>query len=116
MQYLIKIVLSALLITLISEIGKRSSFWGAVLASLPFISILAFVFLYHEQETKDVEVISKLSIDIFWLVIPSLALFITLPYLLRKGIQFYPALGVACLVTIACYYLMSLLLQKMGMM
>jgi len=49
MYYLIKIVLSAALIMLISEIAKRSSFWGAVLASLPFISIIAFVFLYEEN-------------------------------------------------------------------
>lgn len=114
MQYLIKIVLSAVLITLISEVAKRSSFWGAILASLPFISILAFLFLY--VETKDVEKISSLSIDIFWLVIPSLVLFVSLPMLLKKGISFYPALGLSCILTIGAYYLMSLGMKKFGLL
>ena len=112
MQYLIKIVLSAVLITIISEIGKRSSFWVSVLASLPFISIIAFIFLY--QETKDIQKVSSLSTDIFWLVIPSLALFLALPYFLKKGYAFYPSLGLACLITIVCYYLMTLLMGKMA--
>ena len=99
---------------LISEIAKRSSFWGAVLASLPFISIIAFVFLY--EETKDAEAVSSLSVDIFWLVIPSLALFIALPILLKKGFSFYLSLGLACLITIACYYLMTLGLKKFGIL
>jgi len=110
MQYLIKILLSAVLITAISEIAKRSSFWGAVLASLPFVSILAFIFLY--TDTKDIQKISALSTDIFWLVIPSLVLFLALPFLLKKGIGFYLALGASCVLTIGAYFLMSLVLQK----
>jgi len=109
MQYLIKIVLSAVLITIISEIAKRSSFWGAITASLPFISILAFVFLYHE--TKDLQKVSNLSADIFWLVIPSLALFLALPYLIKRGIEFYSALGISILITIVAYFLLTNILQ-----
>ena len=105
MQYIIKVLVSGVLIMLISEIAKRSSFWGAIIASLPIISIIAFLFLYHE--TGDVGQIRKLSVDIFWLVIPSLGLFISLPWLLKKGMSFYPALGVACLITIGCYLLMN---------
>jgi len=76
MQYIIKIILSAILIVAISELAKRSSFMGAILASLPMTSILAFVFLYYE--TQDSEKVSALSTDIFWLVIPSLTLFLVL--------------------------------------
>ncbi len=114
MQYVLKILISAFLIFAISEIAKRSSFWGAVLASLPFLSILAFVFLYHE--TKNIQKISDLSIGIFWLVIPSLVLFVSLPMLLKKGWSFYPSLAGACLLTIGAYYGMTFVLQKIGMM
>jgi len=96
----------------ISEIAKRSSYWGGIMASLPLISIIAFIFLY--EETKDIKAISSLSTDIFWLVIPSLALFIMLPIMLKKGMNFYGSLGVSCLVTIVCYYLMTLGLKKFG--
>jgi len=112
MYYVIKIVLSAGLIMLISEIAKRSSLWGAILASLPFISIIAFVFLY--EETKDVEKVSALSADIFWLVIPSLALFLALPILMKKGLGFYASLLIACVITVGCYYLMTLGMRFLG--
>lgn len=114
MQYFLKILLSAILIVAISEIAKRSSFWGSILASLPFISIIAFIFLY--QETKDLQKISDLSIGIFWLVIPSLVLFLAIPFLIKKGLSFYPSLGLACLLTIGAYFGMTYLLKQFGMM
>lgn len=114
MYYALKIILSAGLIMAISEIAKRSSYWGGIMASLPLISIIAFIFLY--EETKDIKAISSLSTDIFWLVIPSLALFVMLPLLLKKGVNFYASLGLSCLVTIVCYYLMTLVLKKFGVL
>lgn len=110
--FIIKILVSAVLVALISEIGKRSGFWGAVLASLPLTSILAFVWLY--KDTKDIEGISRLSMGIFWLVIPSLVLFIALPLLLKSGLSFYPSLLVAVALTVISYFAMSLILKSMG--
>lgn len=114
MYYLIKIITSALLITLISEVAKRSSTFGAFIASLPLISIIAFVFMYVDN--KDVGAITDLSKDIFWLVIPSLALFVSLPILLNKGLHFYAALGIASSITIVCYFAMISILKYFGMM
>ena len=114
MQYIIKIILSAILIVAISEIAKRSSFMGAILASLPMTSILAFVFLYYE--TQDSKKVSALSIDIFWLVIPSFTLFLVLPFLLKKDMNFYLSLGIACALTVASYSVMIFGLKKMGIM
>ena len=114
MQYLLKIIISAVLITLISEIAKSSSFWGAVLASLPATSLIAFIFLY--TETGDAEKVSSLSTAIFWLVIPSLVLFLALPILIKKGLSFYPAFGISCLLTIASYFAMSWGLKKFGIL
>ena len=67
----------------VSELAKRSSFWGAALASLPLTSLLAFVWLY--LDTGDIQKVSSLSQGIFWLVLPSLLLFVVLPLLLRSG-------------------------------
>jgi hypothetical protein len=102
--YLTKIAITTLLIVLISEIAKRSSFVGAVLASVPLVSVLAMVWLYID--TSDVERVSALSSSIFWLVIPSLALFISLPLLLKQGIHFYPAMAISIAITVLCYWLM----------
>ncbi len=108
----IKILITSGLVVAISEIAKRSSMMAGILASIPLISVLGFIWLY--LDTKEVEKISNLSTSIFWLVIPSLALFVTLQILLNKGFGFYPSLGVATSITVVCYYLMILILGKFG--
>jgi len=47
--------------------------------------------------------VADLSFDIFWLVIPSLALFLVLPPLLRAGWNFWAALGLSVVVTVTLY-------------
>src|SRR5262245_46548637 len=101
-QYLTKVAVTALVVVAIAELGKRSSFWAAVLASLPLTSLLAFLWLH--VETGNREAVAALSTSIFWLVLPSLPLFVVLPVMLRAGWSFWLSLGVACLATIASYF------------
>ena len=112
LYYSIKILLSSLIIVAVSEIAKRSSLLGAALASLPLTSLLAFVWLY--LDTGDVQKVSSLSSDIFWLVLPSLALFLVLPLLIKMGWGFWLSLAVAMLVTAACYGVMLLLFNRIA--
>lgn len=112
LQYAIKVLVTAIVVVAISELGKRSSFWGAVLASLPLTSLLAFIWLY--RGTGDVEVIASLSQGVFWLVLASLPLFLILPALLRNGMSFWPALGISCLATIAAYFGLVWVLRRFG--
>ena len=107
--YLIKILVSAGLIVLISEIGKRSSLLGAVFASLPLVSFLAIMWIYFE--TKDTKQIAALSSDIFWLVLPSLLFFVILPVLLRRSMNFFLAFAISAVVMIAGYFLLTLVLK-----
>ena len=108
----IKVIITSLIIVAISEISKRSSFIGALLASLPLVSVLAMVWLYID--TKDVEKVSDLAGSIFWLVIPSLAFFISLPLLLKKGLDFYLSMGASMLITAGCYFLLIKILLRFG--
>ena len=110
--YIIKVLVSAVLIIAISEIGKRSSLWGGILASIPIVSVLAFIWLYID--TKSVEKISQLSYSVSWLVIPSLSLFLILPVFLKLKWDFFPALLVSIVVMIVFYYLMIFILGKFG--
>lgn len=108
----IKFALSAAIIVLISEVAKRSIFWGGILASLPIVSILALIWLY--LDTRDVQTVSSLSLNIFWMVLPSLVLFLVLPMLLKKQIPFPWALLLASMATVGAYYGMAQLLQRLG--
>ncbi|MAK65487.1 MULTISPECIES: DUF3147 family protein [unclassified Methylophaga] len=110
--YITKVFVSAVVIVVISEVAKRSSIFGAIIASVPLISVIAIIWLY--QETGDVTKISILASNIFWLVLPSLALFITLPILLNMGLHFYLSLLIAVCVTVISYYFMLLALRSFG--
>ena len=110
--YVLKVLVSALLIVAISEISKRSIFLGALVASLPLISILAFFWLY--LDTKDIQKISALSINIFWLVIPSLILFLTLPKFLELQLGFYLSLSLSMALTALSYFIMLKILSSFG--
>ena len=101
LQLVVRLLLSGGLIVGASEIAKKNDVFGAFLASLPLISVFAMVWLYND--TGDPEQIATFSKDIFWLVIPSLVLFLTLPLFLQKGMEFWPALGISILLTVLAY-------------
>jgi hypothetical protein len=101
--YLLKTLVSAVLIVAVSELGKFNSVAGALLASLPITSLLAFIWLYWD--TGSTERIAELSQNIFWLVLPSLILFLVLPLLLRLGFGFWAALSIAMSLTAGVYLL-----------
>ena len=108
----IKIAVTAVLVVAISEVAKRSSLLGAVLASIPLTSVLAMLWLY--ADTGDAGKVADLATGIFWLVLPSLVLFIALPLLLRAGWAFAPSLVIACALTVAAYFLMLAILNRFG--
>jgi hypothetical protein len=99
--YITKVAVTSVVVVAVAEIGKRNSAWAAAIASLPLTSLLAFVWLY--VETGDAARVSALAASIFWLVLPSLALFVLLPLLLRSGMTFWPSLAVAIAGTLGAY-------------
>lgn len=110
--YVFKIAVTTILIVLISEIAKRNTLVGAILASVPLVSVLAMMWLYID--TKDIDKISTLSTSIFWLVLPSLLLFIALPLLLKQGINFYLSISFSIGITALCYWVMISVLNYFG--
>ena len=108
----LKVIVTAALVVAISEIAKRSTFAGAVLASIPLTSVLAMIWLY--ADTGDAEKVAALATGIFWLVLPSLALFISLPLLLRAGYPIGLSLAASSALTAVCYFAMVAVLGRLG--
>jgi len=77
--FLAKVIVSAVVIALASEVAKRDAFWGALLIALPLASILAISWLY--VETRDNTLVTRFARDIFLLVPVSLLFFV--PFLLE---------------------------------
>ncbi|MCC0057663.1 MAG: DUF3147 family protein [Hyphomicrobiaceae bacterium] len=108
----IKVLLTSVLVVAVSEASKRSPLFGALIASIPLTSVLAMIWLY--VDTGDTEKIARLSTGIFWLVLPSLVLFISLPILLRAGLDFYVSLAASVALTVGAYFAMLYVLGAAG--
>jgi hypothetical protein len=113
MLYLIfKSLLSGVIIMAVSQIAKRSPAFGALVASLPLVSLLAIIWLW--RDTGDTERIASHAEATFWYVIPSLPMFLALPYMLRHGASFWIALLAACALTVALYGITILIAARFG--
>lgn len=97
---------------LISEIAKRSSLAGALLAAIPLVSILAMTWMYVDTNNSDSAV--EFSNRIVWLIAPSMTLFIAFPFLIKKGLSFYPSMLISIVMTIIAYYSVIFVLEKFG--
>jgi hypothetical protein len=111
-RFILKILISSIFIAASTELARRSTLFGAVLISLPVTSVLAIIWLY--RDTGDIAQVQNYSMGIFWAVIPSLILFVSLPLFLKQGIRFEFSLGLSCLATFLSYLLFGFLLSKFG--
>ncbi len=100
-QLIVKAIVSGLVVAIASEAARRSSFVGALIVSLPLISILTLAWLYWD--TGSAQEVEDLSWSILWLVVPSLAFFVAVPVLIRVGVGVPLAIAGACGVTAVVY-------------
>lgn len=112
MYLILKFTLSAAIIVAVSEVARLSPRLGGLIASLPLVSLLGMIWLY--VDTRDAQAVAVLSREIFWLVLPSLLLFVALPWLLRRGLDFYPALAASITLMLAAYGGTLALLRQFG--
>ena len=107
-----KYALTALIIVGVSEIAKRSDRLGALIASLPFVTILVLFWLFVEKQPT--EKLANHAYYTFWYVLPTLPMFLVLPLLLRKGMHFVLAMVICAALTVFCFWLTAVLVKKMG--
>ena len=113
MLYLaIKAGLSGIIIAIVSEVAKRYPGFGALIASLPLVSVLGMMWLWRDK--PDVPNMAAHVEATFWFVLPSLPMFLLIPWLLRSGVSFWLALTLGCAVTIALYLAMTALGPRIG--
>lgn len=99
--YAIKILVSVTVILLAAEIAKRSPAWGALIISLPLISILSMSFLYYD--TKNVQGVVDLARSIPLALIPSVVFFFGFVLLAKLQMPFIITLFLACVLMMGSY-------------
>jgi hypothetical protein len=110
---LIKAAMSGAIVAIVSEVAKRYPGFGALIASLPLVSVLGMIWLWHDK--PDVPNMAAHVEATFWFVLPSLPMFLAVPWMLRSGVGFWAALAIGCTLTIAFYLLMTWAGPKFGL-
>ena len=106
-----KYAITAAVVVLVSEVAKRSDRLGALIASLPLVTLLALTWLYVEKQPA--EKIANHAWYTFWYVVPTLPMFLLFPWLLNR-FGFWAALGLSAVVTIVCFGLFAMIVRPWG--
>jgi hypothetical protein len=114
MLYLaVKAILSGIIIAIVSEVARRSPGWGALIVSLPLVSILGMLWLW--RDTHDPARLAAHAQATFWYVLPTLPMFLLVPAMLRQGYSFWLALAAGCMLTILLYLAVTLIGARFGL-
>ena len=108
---IVKYFVTAGLVVLVSEVAKRSDKLGALIASLPLVTLLTLFWLYFENQPT--EKIANHAYYTFWYVIPTLPMFLAFPWLLANY-GFWPAVGLSVALTIACFLVFAVGVRVIG--
>lgn len=107
----VKYLLTAGIVVAVSELAKRSDKIGALLASLPLVTLLVLTWLYVEKQPADR--IANHAYYTFWYVIPTLPMFLAFPWLLPR-LGFWATMGSCVVLTVACFGGFALLMRRFG--
>ena len=108
---IIKYIVTAVVVVLVSEFAKANDKLGGLVAALPLVTVLALIWLFIEKqpETK----IANHAYYTFWYVIPTLPMFLLFPYLLPK-LGFWLTLLSCIIFTLAIFYVYANMLKSFG--
>jgi hypothetical protein len=114
MLYLVlKAAISGVLIAVASQLAKRFPGFGALIASLPLVSVLGMMWLWKDK--PDAANMADHVQATFWYVLPSLPMFLLMPALLRRGVPFWGTLTVGCPLTVVLYLAMTWIAPRIGL-
>jgi hypothetical protein len=111
--FALKTVLSGLIVATVSTVAKRYPGFGALIASLPLVSVLGMIWLWHDK--PDAANMAAHAQATFWFVLPSLPMFLLIPAMLRAGLPFWISLLAGCALTIALYLAMTWIGPRFGL-
>ena len=100
MEFILKAVISGILVATVSTIAQRSSTMAALLMGIPFTAFLAMFFMYFSG--VEAEVFAKFSFETVYFVLTSLIFFVIFG-LTISHIGFWYSMLLGSAVTIILY-------------
>lgn len=108
---IIKYLLTAGLIVIISEVAKQNGKIGGLITALPLVTFTVLIWLYMEGQSS--EKMGSYVEYVFWYSVPTLPMFLTFSPLLKR-IGFWPTMGASALITMVCFILTAVILKRFG--
>ena len=109
---IVKVLLTAVIILMVNKVQLFSDKLSALLIALPLTSLLAMIWMWQGGQSSSK--IAGHAEGTFWFVLPTLPMFLILPWMLRHGWSFWSALGVNCILTTVFFWLTVIILRKFG--
>lgn len=109
---IVKVLLTAVIILFVTKIQVFSDKLSALLIALPLTSLLAMIWMWHGGQSS--AKIAGHSEGTFWFVLPTLPMFLILPWMLRNGWSFWSALSANCVLTTGFFWITVIVLRKFG--
>jgi len=115
MPVIFKYLITSALVVLISEVAKRSDRLGALIAALPLVTVLAMTWMFIELKGEaQTEKIANHAYYTFWYVIPTLPMFLLIPWMLRRGLHYGWSLLAGSLLTAVLFVLIAWVMKRFG--
>ena len=106
---IIKYIITAAVVVMVSEFAKASDKLGSLVAALPLVTVLTLIWLFVEKQPT--AKIANHAYYTFWYVIPTLPMFLLFPYLLPK-FGFWPTLLSCIAFTLVVFYAYAIVLKQ----
>ena len=94
---LTKIIVTAALIVLISEIAKVNDKLGGLIAAMPIMTLLVILWMYYDGNSNE-KISSHISYTLLY-IIPTIPMFLIFPFVISK-FGFYIAFLISILITV----------------
>lgn len=108
----VKILVTAALIVVVNKVQLFSDRLSALLIALPLTSVIAMIWMHQGGQTADR--VANHAEGTFWFVLPTLPMFLVLPWMLRHGWSFWGALAANCALTVGVFWLTVVILRRFG--
>jgi hypothetical protein len=107
-----KLLLSALIIVVVTKVQLFSDRLSALLIALPLTSLVAMIWMHYGGQSS--QRLANHAEGTFWFVLPTLPMFLIIPWMLRNGWSFWSTLAINCLLTVAFFWITVIVLRRFG--
>ncbi|WP_419881760.1 DUF3147 family protein [Peribacillus sp. B-H-3] len=109
MYVITKIIASAIVISVVTEISRRFPSYGGIIAALPLVSLLSIIWLYVQGE--ETSTLSKFALGVLWGFPATAVLLVTVYLALQNSIHLFTSIGLGVASWMAFLWVQDLVVK-----